>query len=92
MNGGNIISPFVARENANEMIRIADSLQTLLDNVSKKIDEINNEQTGLYQGSRRPAELKEELVAFRGLFANTYGQITKSARDIIDIANTMENE
>lgn len=92
MNGGNVISPTIARENAREMIQIADNLQSLLNNVSKKIDEINNEQTGLYQGSRKPAQLKEELNAFRGLFENTYDQINKSAHDIIGIANTMESE
>lgn len=91
-DGGNIISPAIAKDNAQQMIRIADTLKDLLNNVSKKIDEINNEQTGLYQGNRKPAQLKEELNAFRGLFENTYGQITKSASDIINIANTMENE
>ena len=57
-DGGNIISPAIAKDNAQQMIRIADTLRDLLNNVSKKIDEINNEQTGLYQEIENLLNLK----------------------------------
>ena len=91
-DGGNIISPAIAKDNAQQMIRIANELRDLLDNVSTKFDEINNEQTGVYFGEKKPSELKQELDEFKGVFGKVHGQITKSANDIINIANTMENE
>ena len=51
-------------DKAAEMKNIARDIEDLLNDVSKKIDEINNVDTGIYQGNRKPAELKAELDEF----------------------------
>ena len=93
-----------ARTKASEMKTIAQEIESLLNDMSKKIDEINNVDTGIYQGNKRPAELKAaklsaedkalkaELDDFRKLFDRVYGQVLKSADDITAIANTMDQE
>ena len=91
-NGGNIISPAIAKDNANQMIIIANTLNDLLNNVSRAINDVNSEEAGIYFGGKNPVQLREDLDTFRSKFEYIYGQITKSANDIIKIADTMENE
>lgn len=91
-DGNLIISPGEAIIKAQEMKRIADELQQLLEGVSQSMTEIDNEETHLYQGAKKPAELRAELDDFRRVFNRTYEQITKSAGDIINIANRMQAE
>ena len=81
-----------ARSKASEMQTIAREIESLLNDMSKKIDEINNVDTGIYQGSKKPAELRAELDDFRRLFDKVYGQVLKSADDITVIANTLDQE
>lgn len=87
-----VINPAEARAKASEMVKISQELEELLNMVSKSMEEINNEDTGIYQGSNRPAELRAELDDFRSVFNKTYEQIVKSADNIIAMANTMEAE
>ncbi len=87
-----VLNPGEARAKASEMVKIAQELETLLNDVSKSMEEINNEDTGIYQGDNRPAELRAELDQFRSIFNKTYEQIVKSADNIIAMANTMEAE
>ena len=91
-NGIMIVDTDEARNKAREMRNIATEIEDLLKDVSKKIDEINNVDTGIYQGNKRPAELKAELDDFRKLFDLVYGQVLKSSDDIVNIANTMDQE
>lgn len=91
-DGRMIVNPAEARDKATRMKTIADELETLLNNVSREIEKIDNVDTGVYQGNRKPAELRAELDQFRSMFKLTYGQVIKSANDIIAIANTMEAE
>lgn len=84
------LSPAEARAKAQEMKKIADEMQTLLNEVSKRMEEIDNVETGMYQGDNRPAQLRAELDDFRAIFNNAYEQITKSSNDIIAIANVSE--
>lgn len=93
MADGNIVmNPSEARVRANEMKKIASDLENLLNDVKQKIQEIDNVDTGVYQGDKKPAELKAELDSFSSIFNLAYEQIVKSADDIIIIANTMEAE
>jgi len=96
MADGNLkLSPSEARQKANDMVKKANEIENLLNEVSKKIEEINNVETGTYQndnGASSPAELRTELDEFRAIFNKAYEQITKSADDIVKIANTMEQE
>ncbi len=87
-----VLNPGEARAKASEMVKIAQELETLLNDVSRSMEEINNEDTGIYQGDNRPAELRAELDQFRAIFNKTYEQIVKSADNIIAMANTMEAE
>ena len=91
-NGITVMNPAEARAKAAEMKKIAGELEALLNDVSMKINEIDNTETGTYQGSKKPAELRAELNEFRGMFVRVYEQIDKSAKNIIEIANTKENE
>jgi hypothetical protein len=84
------LSPAEARAKAQEMKKIADEMQTLLNEVSKRMEEVDNVETGMYQGDNRPAQLRAELDDFRAIFNNAYEQITKSSNDIIAIANVSE--
>lgn len=84
------LNPAEARAKAQEMKKIADEMKTLLDEVSRRMEDIDNVETGIYQGDNRPAQLRAELNDFRAIFNNAYDQITKSANDIIAIANRSE--
>ncbi len=92
MSGQERIVPQVARDNANEMRNIALNIEQLLEQVSAKMQLINDEDTGLYQGYRKPSQLRAELDSFRQTFHLASDQIIKSAKDIINTANTMENQ
>jgi hypothetical protein len=91
-DGKFLMNPGEARVRANEMTKIASELEMLLNDISRKMAEIDNVDTGVYQGDKKPAELRAELDQFRGMFNLAHEQIVKSANDIIRIANTMENE
>lgn len=93
MADGNLrMNPAEARAKAEEMKKIASDLETLLNEVSTRMEEIDNEDTGTYQGDRKPAELRAELDQFRSMFNLVHEQIVKSSNDIVKIANTMEAE
>ena len=49
-NGIMVVDTEEARTKAREMKNIAIDIEELLNDVSKKIDEINNVDTGIYQG------------------------------------------
>ena len=91
-NGVVVISPVEAVRKAGEMKSLAKNLEDLLNNVSSKINEIDNVETGTYQGARKPAELRAELDSFRDMFSLAYEQIVKSADDIIALADISENQ
>lgn len=90
-NGISTISPQEARFSANELNRIADNMNDLLENISKRMEEINSEETKTYQGSRNPQALREELDRFRSTFHKFYEQINKFSANIIKTADMMEN-
>lgn len=91
-DGKILMNPGEARVRANEMIKIASDLENLLNDVKQKMQEIDNVDTGVYQGDKKPAELRAELDSFSSMFNLAHEQIVKSANDIIVIANTMEAE
>ena len=92
MNGVVVISPQEAIRKAGEMKTLAGQLEELLNTVSKRIDEFNSVEAGMYQGDNKPAQLKEELSNFRTTFNLAYEQIIKSADDIIALAHVSENQ
>lgn len=86
------ILPDDARARANTMKSEAKNLESLLNDVKKRMEDINDETVGTYHGAKRPSELKAELDAFSATFSKFYTQIEKYAEDVIEAANTMENE
>ena len=94
-DGNLVIRPEEARSRAQEMVKIAADLEDLLNTVSAKMEEIDSQETGIYQNenaSSRPAELRAQLDEFRGIFNRAYEQIRKSADDIIKISYRVEEE
>lgn len=83
------INPEEARNKAELMRSLAKNINTLLDDVSKRMAEINDEDTGTYQGTKKASELREELDEFKKSFSNFYEQINTYAANIDAIANQM---
>ena len=93
MADGNIkLSPAAARGKAAEMKKIAGEVEDLLNKVSKKMEEIDSIEHGVYQGDNRPAQLRGELDNFRAMFNLAHEQIVKFADNVIETANKAENE
>ena len=86
------LSRTAARGKAAEMKKIGADVLDLLDRVSKKMEEIDSVEHGVYQGDNRPAQLRAELDSFRGLFNLAYDQIVKFADNVIETVNKAENE
>lgn len=91
-NGVVVISPQEAIRKAGEMKKLASDIEELLNACSNKINEIDNVETGIYQGNKKPAELRAELDSFRDVFNLAYEQIVKSADDIVTLANVSQNQ
>lgn len=86
------LSPAEARAKAEEMKKNADEIQDLLNDIIGAFDEIDNTDTGTYQGSKNAVQLRGNLDEFSRFFPSVYEQITKSANDIITITTTSEEE
>ena len=76
----------------SRMASINEEAISILNETKAKFGDINNLETGTYQGARKPAELKEELDTFSDFFHLAYEQICKSADDIKKIANISEQQ
>lgn len=88
-DGNLVLRPEEAKQKAHEMVKIAGEVEQLLNDVKREMEKIDNEETGIYQGDNRPAQLRAQLDEISSLFHNTYDQIQKSADDIVKIANAM---
>lgn len=92
MADGNLkMNPSEARAKAQNMIQIASQLESLLTRVSQKMDEIGSLEAGVYY-SMKAQQLRAELNLCSSTFKSVYGQIVKSANDIITIADVKEQE
>ena len=88
-DGNLVLRPEEAKQKASQMVKIAGEVEQLLNDVKAEMEKIDNEETGIYQGDNRPAQLRAQLDEISSLFHNTYDQIQKSADDIVKIANAM---
>lgn len=86
------ISPSAAREKAAELRGVANELEDLLNKVSMAMQQVNDEDTKMYQGSKRPSQLRQELDEFRGTFNLVHAQIQKFSDNIVITADAMENQ
>lgn len=91
-NGRLKINPDVAKQKAETVKRIANELEELLNKVSVEMSRVNDADCDMYQGGKRPAELRNELDECRGTFHRIYDQVLKFSDNIILIADTAAKE
>ena len=89
INGVVRIDPQEAMAKANSMKNIANSIEDLLNKVDKKLAEVNDEETGMYHGAKKPSELKAELDEYKQHFVKFHEQINKYSDNIVTIAQQM---
>ncbi len=89
MSGIAKINPQEAMSKANNMKSIASNIEELLNKASRKLEEINDEDVGMYHGQRRPSELRAELDEYKQTFSRFHGQIDAYSDSIIAIAQKM---
>lgn len=92
INGVAKINPSEAISKASTMKNIAQSIEDLLKNVDLKMQDINDENAGLYYGKNKPSELRRELDEYRQGFYKFHEQIDIFADNIIKIAEKMLQE
>lgn len=78
-DGNSKMDPHEAMDKADKMNDIASEIQDLLVLIKNRFDEIDNVETGTYQGSEKAVQLKSELDEFSNVFEPIYNQIVKSA-------------
>lgn len=84
-----IINPTEARAKATMMRNIARDLNTLLDDVDKRMQLINSEDEKIYSGSVGSASVRAEFDAYRKEFIKFYSQIEKYAQNVEESAKQM---
>lgn len=87
-----IINPAEAKAKAGMMRKIASELNTLLDDVDKRMQLIDSEDERIYSGSVGSASVRAEFDAYRREFVKFYSQIQKYAQDVEASANQMVNQ
>ena len=84
-----IINPTEARAKATMMRNIARDLNTLLDDVDKRMQLIDSEDEKIYSGSVGSASVRAEFDSYRKEFIKFYSQIEKYAQNVEESANQM---
>lgn len=83
------INPTEARMKADSMRKIASELNTLLDDVDKRMQLIDSEDEKIYSGSVGSASVRAEFDSYRKEFIKFYSQIEKYAQNVDESANKM---
>lgn len=81
------ISPQVAIERANKMKSLATEVEEILKSARSKMEEINDESTGTYFGTKKAGDLRSQLDAEISQFFRFHEQINNFADNIIEVAN-----
>ncbi len=81
-----------AKAKAINIRNYAGRVQEILDVISKAMNEIDDEGTGLYQGTSKSQELKEQLEIIKSNFEPIYKQIMAFANQIDMAASTALNQ
>lgn len=92
INGIAKINPSEAMSKASTMKSLASDIETLLNKVDKRMQDINDEDVGLYHGRNKPSELRRQLDQYKQSFSKFHGQINIFADNIIKIAERMLQE
>ena len=69
------LDPNEALSKANDIRTYATNVQEILEVMTKAMNEIDNESTGIYQGTNKARELKEKLDIIHSNFEPIYNQI-----------------
>lgn len=83
------IQPAEAVSKAESMRQIANNIEMLLNEVDKRMQEINDESVGMYHGQYRPSELRSQLDSYRAQFNRFHEQIDSFANNVVNIAQQM---
>lgn len=89
MNGIFFMNPEEASNKARSMRTTAANLEELFNKVSAEINKIDNVETGMYQGNKKPAQLRAELEDFRKDFVLARDQIINFADWVETTAKVM---
>ena len=87
-----MVKPTEAIAKAQIMRSIAGDLNTLLDDVDKRMQLIDSEDERIYSGSVGSASVRAEFDAYRREFVKFYSQIQKYAQNVEESANQMVNQ
>lgn len=82
------IDPNEALSKASNIRTYATNVQDVLEVISKAMNEIDDEGSGLYQGTNKARELKEQLEIIKTNFEPIYNQIMEFSNQIVAAANT----
>lgn len=92
INGIAKINPSEAMSKASNMKSLAQNIEDLLNKADKRMQEINDENTGLYHGKNKPSQLRSQLDEYKKGFYKFHEQIDIFADNIIKIAERMLQE
>ena len=70
----------------------ANNVKDILEAVSAKMNEIDDENAGIYQGTSRSRDLKEQLDVIKQNFEPIYNQIMAFANQIDMTVNAASNQ
>ena len=87
-----MVKPTEAIAKAQIMRSIAGDLNTLLDDVDKRMQLIDSEEERIYSGSVGSASVRAEFDTYRAEFIKFYSQIEKYAQNVDDSAKQMMNQ
>lgn len=77
---------------ARNMKILADNIESLLNDVSLKMSEINDESVGTYHGQYKPSELRDRLDTYREQFHLFHEQVSAFSSNVEQIANKMVSQ
>ena len=86
------IDPNEAIRKAGVIRKCADRVNEILTNISKEMRRINDEGEGLYQGTSKARELRNQLDVIKTNFDPIYNQIIAYASQIEAEANAASNQ
>ena len=89
IDGKALIKPEDAKMSANMMKELANTVEMILEDVSTRMNDINDESVGMYHGQYKPSELRDKLDTYKATFSLFHDQIRAYADQVVLTANTM---
>lgn len=89
IDGKALIKPEDAKMSANMMKELANTVEMILEDVSTRMNDINDESVEMYHGQYKPSELRDKLDTYKATFSLFHDQIRAYADQVVLTANTM---